>query len=259
MTRSKFPFRQRVLTLLVSMLLSISYLQPAQSQSSESDYRKITQPELRFVPPQPPSRGTPNGRRRGGGSRGPCKNYQALTALVPVTEKYVWGLTVAEHPTFWFLVPEAHSGKLTVEFVVQDETDNYIYKTTLKMSTTKTGVVKISVPSTTKPLEIDKSYKWTFSIYCAPERSSAYVFVQGSVQRVALYSAFQRQLEAATPMERVSLYANNGIWHEALTTLAEIRRTNPSDTKLAASWTNFLEQVELEDISSEPIVDCCNH
>ena len=259
MTRSKFPFWQRGLTLLVSILLSISYLQPAQSQASESDYRKLTQPELRFVPPPPPSRGTPNGRRRGGGSRGPCKNYQALTALVPVTEKYIWGLTVAEHPTFWFFVPQAHSGQVTVEFVVQDETDNYLYRTTFTMPITKAGVVKISVPSTTKSLEIGKSYKWTFSIYCAPEKPSAYVFVQGSVQRVALNSAFEGQLEAATPMEWVSFYANNGIWHEALTTLAELRRAKPSDTKIAASWTKLLEQVELDDISPEPIVDCCNH
>ncbi len=213
--------------------------------------------QLHFAPPPPPNQGAPSGRRRGGASRGPCQQYEALTALVPVTGELVWGLTAAERPTFWFFVPEMLAAELPVEFVLQDEADNYVYKTTFTVPETRPGVVSLSVPPAAAPLEIGKPYHWTFSISCDPEKPSASVFVQGSVQRVSLEPVLQRQLAAATPRERVALYAANGIWHEAVTAIAELRRAEPNDSTLTAAWADLLRQVELEAIAQQPIVNCC--
>ena len=253
----KRSLQRMALVCTLSLGLLTSYSPSLQSQTPESTSSSFDEISLRFVPPPPPDQGSPSGRHRGGASRGPCLKYEALAALVPVTGGFVWGLTSAERPTFWFFVPEPLTAELPIEFVLQDEADNYVYKTTRKMPKMQPGVVSISVPSTAKPLEIGKRYRWTFSIACDPARPSASVFVQGSLQRMALDPVLERQLEAATLRERVDLYAANGIWYDALTNLIQLRQTNPEDASLVRDWKSFLESVGLEAIAQKPIVQCC--
>jgi hypothetical protein len=59
------------------------------------------------------------------------------------------------------------------------------------------------------------------------------------------------------PREQINLYAANGIWHDALTNLAQLRQTNPEDAALMADWESLLKSVNLEAIATEPIVQCC--
>lgn len=227
-----------------------SYSKPTQEQIAKPVISKV-----KFVPPLPPDQDAPSGRRQGGASRcSDCENnVLPLTALVPGDRsKSFLALTALEYPTFWFYVP-ASSGDRPVEFVLQDEQDNYIYKTTFATSGTPAGIISIPLPPTARPLEIGKQYHWTLSIQ---ERSNS-VFVQGFVQRVALNSTLMSQLKVATPKERIALYAANGIWQDTLTLLAELRRSHPQDYTLAPEWVNLLRSVGLDNIATKPVVQCC--
>lgn len=203
------------------------------------------------------------GQRTEAGSRG-CGNMakqltgseeKRLTALVPVygppdLEK-VWGVTTAEHPTFWFYVP--HSATSTyAEFVLEDAAK---HQTIYKVPLAKTpGVVSISLPSTATPLEVGKPYRWYFNVYCQKDHQVT-AFVEGDVQRQPLNFALKQQLDKASLRQRVTVYATHGIWYDALTTLAELRRASPEDENLATDWTNLLQSVGLE--SFAPVADCC--
>lgn len=262
MIRINFALQQMKPTLaiaaaLVSFTGSFIQVQAQPAKSVISTTSIEDQPTLDWPSP-PPDQGTPDGRQKGGGSRGSCEaKDKRLTALVPITSE-VWGLTIKEHPTFWFYVPDSLTPELPVKFVLQDKDDNEVYKTTLTAPGTPPGVIGIPIPSTATPLEIGKTYHWTFIIYCDdPKAPSKSVSVTGLVQRVTLNPDQIRQLEAATPRVRIALYAKEGIWHETLTTLAELRRTNPGDTMLAAEWENLLQSVDLKEIAPEPIVPCC--
>jgi len=271
MTWTKFSYQRMKLACaitlaLVNLMSGSTRLQAKIAKPVTSTTIPVQRPPIRttlpvsFVPPPPPDQEAPSGRARGGASRGSCDNHQdkkRLTALVPVTSKAVWGLTVTEYPTFWFYVPDALTPEIPIEFVLQDEEDNYVYKTTFTVSGTPPGIVSVPLSSMKAPLEIGKKYYWTFSIDCDPQEPSNSIFVKGMVQRVAMNPALMSQLKPATQRERIALYAANGIWHEALTTLAELRRTEPGDAKLAATWENLLQYVDLQDIAKEPIVQCC--
>ncbi|HEY9831566.1 MAG TPA: DUF928 domain-containing protein [Stenomitos sp.] len=272
---TKMTLRLDRMTLACAMALAFltSYSQRGDSQPPEVNTNKLNGVPLIYNAPPPPDQGAPGGRSRGGSGRGPCQNYQSLTPLVPVTKgttkDFVWGLTASEHPTFWFDVPERLTAQVPVEFVLLDTVGNYVYQKKLTVPETSAGIVKFSVPSTAPALEVGKRYDWIFSIYCDPESSSAAISVRGSVQRVALDSALDSQLKAAkTPVERAALYANQGIWHEALTTLGEqLSGTKPKDSGMvapsrstegiAAAWANLLKQVNLGNSASDPIVPCC--
>lgn len=244
-----------------------------QSQPSQPvTQRQKDEPE-RFVPPTPPDLGAP-GQREGAASRGACpKIAQPLTALVPVTKsasgeqqqvkqlamtssESVWSLTVATHPTFWFYVPYAPPSLKSVEFALQDEQDEDIYRTTVDLPAVP-GIVSLSLPANSKPLETGKPYHWFFKIYCNPQTTSVPIFVEGWVQRVTPTPSLANQLKTATPQKRIDLYAEAGLWHDALTALGELRQANPQNANLTANWNKLLHSVGLADIASKPIVKCC--
>lgn len=268
MTWIKLPLQQMKLTIAIALTLVsfTSYFMQVQAQPT-----KPVVSTVRFVPPPLPDRGTPSGRQRGGASRGQCPVVsKPLTALVPATQKTlgrrqggspalttlesVWGLTVAEYPTLWFYVPYSLTPKLPIEFVLQDDLGNNIYQTSFTASAKPPGIVKLRLPSTVAPLEIGKMYHWYFSIYCDSDNP---VFVEGWIQRVALNPALMNRLQKATPRELMVLYAANGIWHDALTTLAELRSANPQDATLIADWVSLLHPVGLEAVAPEPMSQCC--
>lgn len=175
-----------------------------------------------------------------------------LTGLVPVygapNLELVLGTTAASNPTFWFYVP--YPGPLPGEFALQNQAGQIVYQTPVFISGTP-GVVSFSLPPMVSPLEVGKRYHWYFNIYCQPQQPP--IFVDGWIRRVELNPALTRQLENTTPKERVTLLAAQGIWYEALTTAAELGRTDPSQT----DWTALLKAAGLGDLASEPKVECC--
>lgn len=209
---------------------------------------------------EPPQRGVP-GRREGGGTRGgDCKfDPNELTALIPQT---TMGRTVSANPTFFFYIPAALNK--TVEIALTDEanavpdnaTKQDFYKTTFRAVTQRPGVVSVSLPATgtSSNLEVGKRYRWEMSIQCDSDDRSADIVVSGWIERVDMTSGLKSQLAEASVRDRYSIYAKEGLWYEALTALAEQRRSAPTDSGLASKWTELLNSVELGKIAQQPLV-----
>lgn len=204
-------------------------------------------------------RGAPApGKRIGVGSRGGCpRASQFLTALVPVIPNTptdsILGLTFTNRPTFWFYLPYSFSSTRPIVFALKDDQENIIYQTELSGSGTRPGVVGFKLPDNVQSLEVNKRYKWHFTIYCDRDELSDFRSVEGWVERVALDRSFQQELAVATPQQKLGLYAREGIWHEAVTTLAELRRQKPNDATLKQEWDKLLQGVDLTAIAPEPI------
>lgn len=197
------------------------------------------------------------GRRIGGGSRG-CSvtgdgpTDHALTALVPET---TMGLTVEAYPTFfWYLPPTSATA---VEFVLMDEnSEKVIYETTFRTKG-EAGIVSLNLPENASlpPLEINDSYRWYFSIICNPEDRAADIYVQGWVRRIEASASLTEQLATTTSdLERVQVYARNGIWHEAIAMLAQLRRSNPNNAEIQREWQELITSVQLENVAQVPLV-----
>ncbi len=217
-----------------------------------------------FNPPPVRDNGALGGRQKGAGSHSSCKlsdrqtEIEPLIALMPeipiedeMKEKiYVWGRTTVAHPTFWFYV--AYPPNTYVEFILQDEEENELYQTSFTLNETP-GALGLTLLQTEAALQVGKSYHWYFNIICDRE-SSIDDFVEGWIERVQLNPIINSQLNSAQPLERVAIYAQNGIWYDALTNLARLRQSKPTDNSLAAIWSDLLQQVGLEEINQKPIV-----
>ncbi|MBN3894980.1 MAG: DUF928 domain-containing protein [Nostoc sp. NOS(2021)] len=211
------------------------------------------------LPPGPP----PGGRVRGGAKRGGCPLAKPdLTALAPFTEEpnsviNVWGKTMVERPSWFFYVPYTKDSPYEVEFVLQEDPDSKdskeIYRKPIALPD-KPGVIRVSLPTTTPPLALGKQYRWFFTINCDKEENSPPTFLEGVIQRVELNPATVKELQTTEPLKRYAIYAQNGIWYEALTILAQLRQKNPQDAALQAEWRNLLSSIHLDDIAAEPIL-----
>ncbi|MBG1269635.1 DUF928 domain-containing protein [Nostoc sp. WHI] len=209
------------------------------------------------LPPGPP----PGGRSRGGAKRGEsaaCPPAEPdLTALTPFTEENsvinVWGNTTVEHPNWFFYVPYTKNSDYAVEFVLQDQDSNEVYKKAIALPD-KPGVIRVSLPSAAPALALNKQYRWFFTINCDKKKNSPPTFVEGVIQRVELNPATVKKLETTEPLKRYAIYAQNGIWYEALTILAELRQKNPKDATLKAEWQDLLKSISLDDIAAKPIL-----
>jgi hypothetical protein len=158
-------------------------------------------------------------------------------------------------------VPYSFPSPRRIEFILKDEKGEPIYQTSFLESKISPGIVGFELPSSAASLEVNKVYNWQFSMSCKPEKPNVVedfgvegATVEGWIHRIRPNSSLTEQLNRATPEERVALYSKAGIWYEAVTILAQLRRQNPNDAKLREEWVQLLKAVDLDAIADEPIV-----
>ena len=199
-------------------------------------------------PPRPPV-GRP-GRQAQGGSRGGCPTVTIpLTALVPPTE----GKTLAQRPTFWFYIPYTQ-GTAPAEFTLRDSEGNLIGKQLSVSLPVVPGVVGVRLPATVA-LEPGKRYRWFFNLYCTG-REQPPISIEGSVERMG--TSIVQPSTPQDPQQALARYIAAGVWLDALTTLAELRLTNPPNATLLQQWKDILNQLEfkqneLNQITASPL------
>jgi len=242
----------------VGSILSIATLNAFQltvvgQPTPNVDGQPITQPgRVRFVGPTEDNLSSPNDRKvRTPYGPGCYQGNIKQTALVPKSQI---GRTVSEYPVFFFYLPQTDAE--LAEFILEDESGNQIYQQDLTIKNLS-GVIGVSIPANTNvpPLEVGKNYTWKFTVVCDAQDRSSDRMESGVVRRVGLSADILRELENADPRQKTFIYAQNGIWQDALGTLAAARRANPNDPDLAADWESLLDSVRLREIAQEQIVE----
>jgi hypothetical protein len=108
------------------------------------------------------------------------------------------------------------------------------------------GIMSLTVANL-YPMKIGQDYYWQLRVRCdytEADRSED-LFVEGRLKRVEPDPTLALRIQQATPKERVALYANAQLWHEALATLVELKRDRPNDTELAVTWDKLLTSMGL--------------
>ncbi|BAY89916.1 MULTISPECIES: DUF928 domain-containing protein [unclassified Tolypothrix] len=255
-----FQHRQQILASTTSPI--------KQNSSQQSQPKPATASPVKFKRPPLSPRGAP-GNRKGGGTRdgyicSALEIKERLMALVPAVESepgisHVWGLTLEASPTLWFYVPYQPQDIKVGELEIWDETDpdprNYqqTYQGTFKVTDTP-GAIALTLPSTVK-LEPGKNYHWYLTLNMNCDREAQAVNVNGWIQRVKLSNSLPPQ--QSTERNRVIFYAENGIWYDAITLLAQMRRRQPQTQILLTDWQKLFRDIGLEEFANKPIVPCC--
>lgn len=188
-----------------------------------------------------------------------CKQgNKPLTALVPAypvpsqegsPKKVTWGVTINAQPTLWFYVPydsTAATGKFVLENTDQQQTIHQI------PLAAKPGILEVSLADLNVSLEEGQLYRWYFLVYCQ-NSEEADSDVSGSMTRQRISPSLFEQVTQTNDLQRkVRFFAQNGIWHEALSISGALHCARPQNS----SWVQLLQGTGFQDFIQEPIVGC---
>lgn len=186
-----------------------------------------------------------------------CAGYSPeipLTALIPPSSR---GISMADYPTLLVYIPDVALEGLEGKFILRNEQEEVIYSKKIPLKVPDSIVsIAISDDPVLPPLDIGKLYSWEFLIIFDQEDWSDTTYVGGSIERIAPNSDLNNRLKTASPEAQPAIYATNGIWYEAVSTLAQLRCSAPNDSTLASDWESLLKQVGLPEISGKFLAQC---
>ena len=200
---------------------------------------------------KPPVTSAPS-RSTGGGSRGEScaigKAAKSNSSVVKLLPKSNIGLTVEQRPSIMVYVPATTAQ--TAFFSIQDQNFNHHYQTSLQLPQ-QAGVMEIKLPDSVPALETGINYQYSLVMICGEDLEPDSPLVSGWIQRVEPRNALNQKLS----VELASQLASDGLWYDALSTLAELRKSQPSNQAVVNSWQQLLNSGGLSEIAQEPLVN----
>ncbi|MDM3847096.1 MAG: DUF928 domain-containing protein [Aphanizomenon gracile PMC638.10] len=182
------------------------------------------------------------------------KNHQLeLTALTAMSDTDNSQLTTSNHPTFFFYIPKTAEPIQSLKFVLRDEADEPLYTKNFK-TPPQGGIFSIKVPDN-HSLQTGQKYTWILSANCPNSGNKSELSLTGAIKVVKDDNLSDAIQQTSNPIEQVMLYAASGIWENAITTLADLRRQKPNDPTVQDYWEQLLTSVkhlEEANIAQEP-------
>ncbi len=228
---------------------------------------QATNSRISFIPPA-----TKNPRRsQGSGSRG-CDNESLASNLVTllIPSKDYAGQTLSGRPTFFWHLSKAVS--VPMQFTLVEEKVGGKTVLEKQIDAPKPGLIQVEFPQEQPELVPGQIYRWTVSLVCNSNRRSEDVFFQSWIQRVPIAPELEQKLTTvglnSTTVEpiqasesvsrrnessqillsRAAIYAQEGLWYDALTTLSTALNANPKDAAVQADFLSLLDQVGLSEV-----------
>ena len=182
-------------------------------------------------------------RTDGASSRG-CTNssFGSISLLTP--NDHV-GLTVSSHPTFsWYV--SAPTTAMQFALVEPGVSKPVLVK---RLQIKKSGIVQLALPQNAPELSVGKAYRWTVSLVCNTKRPSENIYVRSWIARVTNKADEIQHLATATSeRDRAMVYAQSGIWYDAITVISKAYLAHPKDRLTAEYLRLLLDQVGLSQV-----------
>jgi hypothetical protein len=212
---------------------------PLQKMEAKNDKQVTPRVMPRYKPPR---LGAPAGRVAGG-TRGFGDRLPFVCVLAPDHT----GLTVREQPTlYWFL---SEPTDYPVEFtLIESWGIQPLVETALRLSAQR-GVQAIRLADHGVRLQPGVEYKWFVALVPDRHHRSRDIITAGEIALVEPSDALRKRLAGADKMQAVLIYAEEGIWYDALTSLSELIEATPKDRILREQRAFLLRQIGLPQVA----------
>jgi Domain of Unknown Function (DUF928) len=217
---------------------------PGAAQETKSG----TQPTTVAAPApvyKPPLRGAPAGRVGGGTRSGSVRDIFVLSALVPEDT----GLTVSEQPLLYWFISTATA--LPVEVAISDPRATQPLLEVRLPSPVQPGLHRIKLADHGVRLAPGVAYRWSVTVISDVNRRSRDILAGGVIERVEAPAGLPEKLAQSRKEEHSFLYAQAGLWYDALASISEMIEVTPYDAQLRKQRSGLLMQVGLPELPDE--------
>ena len=192
---------------------------------------------------KPQKRGAPGGRV-GAGTRGVGPDRPVLSALAPDHT----GLTVHEQSTVYWYLSQATDRPISVK-IISEQSSHPLVHTTISPPI-PAGILAIPLAQYGAKLVTGVRYHWLLELGTDSVKDSPSLWAGGTIERVELLPELLARLEQSAPSDLPALYAEEGLWYDALDALSEMIQAAPDDVILRKHRGSLLEQVGLDEAAA---------
>lgn len=188
---------------------------------------------------KPPLRGAPAGRI-GGGTRGATERESfALQVLAP---DHI-GYTTKDQPCLYWYISKPTS--FPVEFTVTERKAVTPLVEKKLAGVSQGGIQSSCLADYGVTLRKNVQYKWYVTLVTDAEHRSKDIMAGGVLSVVEPTASLQEKIKSATKESLTAMYAEEGLWYDALGAISALIAASPSDKELRGQRSSLLEQVGL--------------
>jgi hypothetical protein len=217
---------------------------PLTSQGIE-EQGKRSPTTLKMPMYQPPKRGAPGGRV-GGGTRGPADDLPTLAVLAPDH----MGLTTQEQPiVYWYL---SKPTTLPIELAIIRSLGVQPLSPLLEKrlpAPAQPGIQAIRLADLGVKLVPGEQYQWFITLVVKADRRSKDIVAGGFIERAGPPEAIQAKLDQAGKESAAYVYAETGLWYDAVMALSDMIEAAPNNSLLRKQRAALMQQVGLPEIA----------
>jgi len=188
---------------------------------------------------KPPRIGKP-AQTVGGGSRGSSDKVPVLFVVVP---DHV-GQTLSSQPSLFYFIDQVPDPSIQIEFTLLDENGEEPLVVTQLPRPTSPGVHRIRLADADVELQKGAEYEWSIALILDPAQRSKDIVATGWIDRVEGSQQLTARLESGA-YRPAALYAEEGLWYDALAAVSDEIDRNPDDAALRQQRADLMRQVGL--------------
>lgn len=191
---------------------------------------------------KPPSRGAPS-TRVGGGTRSMPPAARQIVVFAPDHT----GLTTRAQPSlYWYLSKPATT---RVEITsINRQAENLLLGLSVA-SPSSAGVQKLDLANHGVRLQPGVQYRWHVSLALDPlQRSNS-----GAIERIEASPELAKRLQATPRAGQGTVYAEEGIWYDAMASIGDLIEQFPNDAALRTQRASLLEQIGLKEAAASDL------
>ncbi|MCP4700217.1 MAG: DUF928 domain-containing protein [Gammaproteobacteria bacterium] len=192
----------------------------------------------------PPNLGIPT-RRVGGGTRGAATQPPKLAVLAT---EYT-GPTISARPALYWWVSKPVN--VPVEFMVTEASpqDPELVMPLLEMQIASARAGIHALPPVNS-LKTDVEYEWSVALVMDEKQRSQDIIASGTIKRIKFSANLSRRIKGAAKRKLPHIYAEAGLWYDAIAALFELIAENPDDSSLKETRAYLFEREGLKQVAA---------
>jgi hypothetical protein len=159
--------------------------------------------------------------------------------------------TQAQPSLYWY---QSKQAKTKFEVTVTEPKNPQPLLVLKSNAPTPAGIHAIRLSKFKVELKPNVVYRWSVAVVTDPQNRSQDIIANGVIKRIEPAPDLAGKLTAASDADKAALYAENGIWYDALQSVSDQIDRNPQDASLRDERASLLKQIGMDGVEMDSTI-----